>query len=391
MTETIPLSAPDLRGREAEYLAACVRDNWVSSAGPFVANMEARVAEIAGTRHAVAIVNGTAALHLALVVAGVRPGDFVILPDWSFAATANAVYHAGATPIFADITAESWTLDPALVADTLERFDQGRIAAVIAVDALGHPADMDPLVETCARHGVTLVEDAAGAIGAAYRGRAAGSLGDLGVFSFNGNKAVTAGGGGMIVTNDAALARQARHLSTQARPGPAYEHDAIGFNYRMTNLNAAVGLAQLERLREMVAAKRCIAAAYDAALAGRPDLAPMPRAPWAESSCWLYSVLCESAADADDLNAHMVAKGIETRTFWHSLSAQEPYRAAPKRLSGVAGRISRRVVSLPSGSGLRADQVARVATDLARWPGGWPMSGNVVAPGAPNDHAKKKA
>jgi len=387
VNEPIPLSAPDLRGREAEYLAACVRDNWVSSAGPFVETMEARAAEVAGTRHAVAVVNGTVALHLALVVADVQPGDFVIVPDWSFAATANAVYHAGATPIFIDVSAESWTLDPALVADTLATFEDGRIAAAIAVDALGHPADMDPLRETCVQHGVALVEDAAGAIGSAYKGRPAGGLGDVGIFSFNGNKTVTAGGGGMVLTNDGALARRARHLSTQARPGAAYEHDAVGFNYRMTNLNAAVGLAQLERLPDMLAAKRKIADAYDAALAGRNDLVPMPRADWADSSCWLYSVLCSSAAEAEALVDDLASAGIQSRTFWHSLSAQSPYRAAPTRLTGVAAQISGRVVSVPSGSGLNADQIERVAAALRSWTGGQRPG----ADGARRSYATEKA
>jgi dTDP-4-amino-4,6-dideoxygalactose transaminase len=367
ISETVPLSAPDLRGREAEYLQTCVRDNWVSSAGPFVVQMEKRLAEITGQRHAVATVTGTAALHLALIVAGVRPGDYVIVPDWTFAATANAVFHAGGSPILVDITPESWTLDPELVSRTIADFKDGRIAAVVAVDALGHPADMDALAEVCAGAGVPLVEDAAGAVGARYRGRPAGGLGDIGVFSFNGNKTVTAGGGGMIVTDDGTMARAARHLSTQARPSGSYEHDQVGYNYRMTNLNAAVGLAQIERLGDLVAAKRAIAARYDDALAGRADLVPMPRADWAESNCWLYSVLCENRQAADSLVVHLAEHGIQARDFWHGLSTQAPYRAAPHRLAGVSGDISGRVVSLPSSSGMTAEQMSRVLRALRAW------------------------
>lgn len=369
MSLRIPLSVPDLRGREAEYLARCVADNWVSSAGPYVTELEARMAALPGRAHAVATVNGTAALHLALTAAGVGAGDLVALPDWTFAATANAVIHAGAVPLLLDITRESWTLDPALLARALE--DHGaRIKAVVPVHALGHAADMDAILEVARAAAVPVIEDAAGAIGAAYKGRPAGAFGHAAIFSFNGNKTVTAGGGGMIVTDDLALAERARHLSTQARAGRDYVHDAAGFNYRMTNLNAAVGLAQLERLAEMVGAKRAIAGRYDAALAGREDLKPMPRAAWAEHGCWLYSCLAASAADARALIAHLEARDIEARAFWTRLSAQAPYREAPTLLVGVATEISGRVVSLPSSSGLAEADQARVIEALAAWRGG---------------------
>ena len=237
----IPLSVPDLRGNEAAYLARCVADNWVSSAGPFVVEMEARLARLTGRAHGVAMVNGTAALHLALVAAGVGAGDRVIVPDWTFGASANAVFHAAAEPCFVDVTTESWTLDATLVAKALAD-PAARIRAVIAVHALGHPADLDPLRELCDDARIPLIEDAAGALGARYKDQPAGGIGDFGVFSFNGNKTVTAGGG-MVVTDDGAAADRLRHLSTQAREAPAYRHDAVAFNYRMTNLNAAVGMA----------------------------------------------------------------------------------------------------------------------------------------------------
>ena len=367
----IPLSVPDLRGNERAYLERCVADNWVSSAGPFVAEFEERMAALAGRAHGIAAVNGTAALHLALLAAGVRPGDRVIVPDWTFAATANAVYHAGAEPLFVDVTRETWTLDPALVEEALSgRAAGGRaVTAIVAVHALGHPADMDPISEIARRHGVPLIEDAAGAIGARHRGRPAGGLGDSAMFSFNGNKTVTAGGGGMVVTENADWAKRMRHLSTQARAARDYQHDEIGFNYRMTNVNAAIGLAQLERLDEMLVAKRRIAAAYDAALAGRGDLLPMPRADWAESGCWLYSVLTGSRGDAGALVEAMAAHGIEARTFWSSLSSQTPYDAAERKLAGVSEGLSGRVVSLPSSSNLSDAALARVLGALASWRG----------------------
>lgn len=363
---SIPLSVPDLRGNEAAYLTQCVVDNWVSSAGPFVAELERRMAVLAGRAHGAATVNGTSGLHLALIASGVKSGDRVVVPDWTFAATANAVCHAGAVPFFLDVTRESWTLDPGLVVEALEDAE-GRVGAVVAVHALGHPADMDALGEVCAGAGVPLIEDAAGAIGARYKGRPAGGLGDLAVFSFNGNKTVTAGGGGAVVTDNGEWAALIRHLSTQARPGADYLHDAVGYNYRMTNLNAAVGLAQLERLDEMLAAKRRIAAAYDSALAARDDLLAMPRASWAESGCWLYSVLCASVSAADALVAHLNGRGIEARVFWRALSSQPPYVDWPRRLNGVAAELSGRVVSLPCSSGLTAAQQARVVDALSAW------------------------
>ncbi len=362
----VPLAVPDLGGREAEYLARCVADNWVSSAGPFVTEMERRMAALAGRAHAVATVNGTAALHLALVVAGVRPGDLVIVPDWTFAATANAVFHAGAEPWFLDVAPQSWTLDPALVAEALERAPR-RVGAVVAVHALGHPADMDPLAAVCARAGVPVVEDAAGAIGASYRDRPVGSLADIAIFSFNGNKTVTTGGGGMIVTGNETWATRARSLSTQARAGADYSHDAVAWNYRMPNINAAVGLAQLERLAEMVAAKRTIAARYDEALADRDDLRPMPRMPWADSNCWMYAVACAGPEAARSLVAHLRARAVEARPFWRSLSGQRPYSGAPTRLLGVSAGLSGRVVSLPCSSGLAPETQARVIAALKAW------------------------
>lgn len=367
MTDRIPLAVPDLRGNESAYLTRCVQDNWVSSAGPFVTECEKQVAALAGRAHAVASVNGTTALQLSMTAAGVKRGDYVVVPDWTFAATANAAHHAGATPVFADVTEESWSLDPAVL-EAILRDPPGRIGAVVVVHALGHPADVDPLLGLCKQAGVPLIEDAAGAIGARYKGRPVGGLGDLAIFSFNGNKTVTAGGGGMVVTNDETQARHLRALSAQARSGAEYRYDAIGFNYRMTNLNAGVLLAQIERLEEMVAAKKRIAAAYDQAIAGRNDLQPMPRASWGESACWLYSVRCRGEADARSLVQHMAEHNIEARVFWRTLSDQAPYAHAPRHLTGVAATLSGTVVSLPCSSSLTDAQQARVIAALAKWP-----------------------
>lgn len=362
----IPLAVPDLGPAEAAALARCVRDNWVSSAGPDVTAFEAQVAKLAGRAHGVAVVNGTAAIYLALRVAGVGRGDRVLVPDFTFAATANAVLHAGAVPVFVDVTEESWTLDPALLAKAIARH---RPKAAVPVHALSHPADMDAITPVCRDAGMAVVEDAAGAIGARYRGRVVGSLGNSAIFSFNGNKTVTCGGGGMIVLDDEGEAQQARALSTQARSGEAYRYHDAGFNFRLPNLNAALGLAQLTRLDELLAAKKSIAAHYDAALSRRDDLVPMPRCEWAESAYWLYSVRCAGRADAAALVKYLDAAGIDARVFWEALSDQAPYADAPRELTGVAAGLSGAVVSLPCSTSLTAAEQATVIETLAKWRG----------------------
>ena len=360
----IPLSIPDLRGREAEYLAACVKDNWVSSAGPFVTTFEQRTAELASRKAAVATVNGTAALHLALIGAGVQKGDYVVVPDWTFAATANAVYHAGAIPIFVDVTWENWTLDSDQLVRAFEFEQNAKISAVIAVDTLGYTADMDELAKICRDKGVALIEDAAGAIGATYKGQSAGSFGDFSVFSFNGNKTVTAGGGGMVLTNDHEKAAFLSHLSKQARAGEDYEHDAIGFNYRMTNVNAAIGLAQLERLPEMLQRRRDISRAYNEALRGSNLMISPPSPSWASPSGWLYSLRCANTDIASAMVERFRAEKIEVRKFWRSLSDQPIYGEAPAFLSGVSRSLSGSVVSLPSSSSLTPAELERVISEL---------------------------
>jgi perosamine synthetase len=365
MSSRIPLSIPDLRGRETEFLARCVRENWVSSAGPDVGEFERRIAERANRRHAVATVNGTAALHLALLASGVKPGDRVIVPDWTFAATANAVAHAGATPVFVDVRDEDWALDPALLSEALDRF--APVRAVIAVDPLGHSADIDALEEICVARGVPLIEDAAGAIGARYHDRPCGKGGLAATFSFNGNKTMTAGGGGMVVTDDSEFARLVRHLSTQARLGGDYVHDAVGYNYRMTNLNAALGLAQLERLDEMVAARRAIAARYDAAFAKMTAVSPMPRPAHSDSTGWLYSIQLESERAARDLVRRLGEAEIEARVFWNALSKQAPWVDSPRRLCGISEGLSGTVVSLPSSSSLTETEQERVVAVIRDW------------------------
>lgn len=365
MQNRIPLSVPDLRGREAEYLVRCVRDNWVSSAGPDVTAFEDGIAARAARRFAVATVNGTAALHLALIAVGVQPGDRVIVPDWTFAATANAVAHAGAVPVFVDVREEDWALDPELLDEALKQY--APVRAVLVVDPLGHAADLTAIETICSAHGVPVVEDAAGAIGAFHHTRPCGSGGLASTFSFNGNKLITAGGGGMVVTDDEEIAKKVRHLSTQARLNADYVHDAVGYNYRMTNLNAALGLAQLERLDEMIAARRANAARYDDAFANTPRLNPMPRPEHSTSTGWLYSLRLGTASAASDLVSWLDKAEIDARVFWKALTNQSPWRGAPRIVRGVSESLSGTVVSIPSSSSLNSAQQERVILALTDW------------------------
>jgi dTDP-4-amino-4,6-dideoxygalactose transaminase len=371
----IPLSEPCLDGNVRAYLDECLATNFVSSVGPFVTRFEETFAAYVGSRHAVACASGTAALHVAMRLLGIGPGDEVVVPTLTFVASANPVVYERATPLLVDAETATWNMDPALVIAELER--RARLglrqpSAVEAVHILGHPADLAPLVEACARFGVPLIEDAAEALGARYlqgplAGRHVGTVGRIGCFSFNGNKIITTGGGGMIVTDDEALARRAKHLTTQARlPGAEYRHDEVGYNYRLTNLAAALGVAQLERLPAFLAAKQEIAARYDRALAGRPGIAAPPRAPWARPSWWLYTATVDPAIHGRDRESLRVAlgdRGIEARPIWTPLHLMPMFANAPRLGGAVAERLHAQGLSLPSSVALTAADQKRV-TDL---------------------------
>jgi perosamine synthetase len=371
----IPLAVPNVSGREAAYLQECIDSTFVSSVGPFVERFESLVAEAAGSAGAVAVSSGTTGLHLALHTLGVRAGDLVALPSLTFIASANAVAHCGATPWLFDVDDGSWTIDVEQLADTfrrdLEPGDEGpihqptgrRVAAIVPVHALGHPADMDAIIGLAGAYDVPVVADAAAALGALYRGRAIGGTGaEASVFSFNGNKTVTAGGGGAIVSDDEDFLRRARHLSTTARVGPGYDHDAIGFNYRMTNLQAAVGCAQMERLDEFVAVKRRCQAAYADAVAGIGGAVAFPRAAWAESACWFAGFWLPDWEPhrVEALRAQLRADGIDARPFWTPMYHQRPYAHAPAEPQTVTDGLWSRVVTLPCSTGITDGELGRV-------------------------------
>jgi len=369
------LSPPDVGEEERRFLLDAFDSNWIAPVGPHVDGFEHDMAQRIDVPAALALSSGTAALHLGLLLLGVGPGDDVLVPTQTFVATANVVTYVGARPVLVDSHPATWTIDPALVADELEnRSRQGRLpAAVITVDLYGQCADYEPILAACARYDVPVLEDAAEALGASYGGRAAGSFGAAAVFSFNGNKIITTSGGGMLVSHDEALIERARYLSTQARePVVHYEHVAIGFNYRMSNLLAALGRGQLRGLDERMARRRVIHERYRAALAGTAGLEFMPRAPYGEPNFWLTCVLVDPdryGASHDDIRQALEALDIEARPTWKPLHLQPVYADAPTVGGAVAASIYDRGLCLPSGSRLSVadqDRICDTITTLAR-------------------------
>ncbi|MCH8111134.1 MAG: aminotransferase class I/II-fold pyridoxal phosphate-dependent enzyme [Proteobacteria bacterium] len=377
----IPLAEPDLSGKEAAYLSECVASGYVSSVGPFVERFEGAIARATGARHAVATSSGTAGLHVALDAVGVGRDDLVIIPSYTFVATAAAVAYCGAVPWLFDISEGSWTLDPHQLSTHLNRdteFVRGalvhiasgrRIGAIMPVYTLGLPANMEAIVEVAGKYGLPVVADAAAALGARFRGHPLASSGaTLTVISFNGNKTVTAGGGGAVVGNDATLMDLVRHLSATARRGEGYDHDRVGYNYRLTNLQAAVGCAQLERLDALLERKRQIRARYVDGLGDVAAISPSPSPDWAQSSCWLsvFALLGGGRDDAASLRQSMNAAGIEARPFWKPMHLQAPYREAPRTALPVSESIWQRVLPLPSSPQLTPREQSRVIDAVRR-------------------------
>ncbi|MBN9612236.1 MAG: DegT/DnrJ/EryC1/StrS family aminotransferase [Actinobacteria bacterium] len=362
----IPLSVPNIGALESAAVAEAMESTFVSSVGPAVDRFEEDFARAVGSAYAVACSSGTAALHVALRIVGVGQGDEVLCSDFTFAGSANPIAYLNAVPVFVDSDMRTWNLDPALVIDELHRraaAGERQPAAIEAVHVLGQPAELAELLRVAEQYGVPVIEDAAESLGAgwsagALAGRETGSVGRIGCFSFNGNKIATTGGGGMIVTDDEELARRAKHLTTQAKvPDVGYLHDEVGYNYRLTNLAAAMGNAQLSRLPEFVASKHAIAARYDDGLAGLPVTLP-PRLPGLESSYWLYSILTGDLGERDRLLEHLDAQGIGARALWRPLHAQPAFAGARVLGSGAVGEaLFERGVSLPSSTDLgEADQ-----------------------------------
>ena len=360
----IPVAAPVFAGREKEYVADCMESGWISSAGKYVEMFEAEFAKYCGVRHAISCCNGTAALHLALAAHGVGPGDEVIVPTLTFVATANAVTYCGARPVFVDSEPATWNLDPALV----EAKVTPRTKGIVAVHLYGHPAAMDELRGVARRRGLFLIEDAAEAHGALHRGRPAGSLGDAAAFSFYGNKIIATGEGGMVTTDDDALAARVRLLRGQGMdPERRYWFTAVGYNYRMMNLPAAIGLAQLERAGWHGGRRREVADAYLRLLRGVACLHWQDESEWARHAYWMFTVVLgdESPVGRDALMARLHGRGVETRPVFYPVHLLPPYRAAAGGEEfPVAERLARRGLSLPTWAGLSPDDVSYVCESL---------------------------
>ncbi len=364
------LSPPDVGDTERQLLLDAFDSNWIAPLGPHVDAFEQEFAATLGVPDAVALASGTAALHLALLLLGVADGDDVLLPTLTFVAAANAVRYVGANPVFVDSEPSTWNIDPALVAEELDaRAASGRLpAALVGVDLYGQCASWGPLADVCAAHGVPMVDDAAEALGATYRGGPAGTFGAAGAFSFNGNKVITTSGGGMLVSEDADFVARARHLATQARePAPHYEHSVVGFNYRMSNLLAALGRGQLRHLDEKVARRRAIKRRYRERLDGTPGIGFMPDAPDSEPTNWLTVVTVdelEFGASPTAIREHLEALDIEARPAWKPMHLQPVFSGSPVRGGRVAEEIFRTGLCLPSGSAMSDDDVDRVVDGI---------------------------
>ncbi|WP_412070420.1 DegT/DnrJ/EryC1/StrS family aminotransferase [Rubrivirga sp. IMCC43871] len=364
------LSPPHIGTDELAFVTEAFATNWVAPVGPHVDAFEAEFAAYVGAEHAVALSSGTAALHLALRDLGIGPGDEVAVSDLTFCASVNPILYEGATPVFVDSEPHSWNLDPSLVEDLFrDRAASGRqIKALVAVHLYGQTADLDVLAELCERYGVTLIEDAAEALGASYRGRSPGIDGRAGIFSFNGNKIITTSGGGMLVTDRAETAAHVKKMATQARDAaPHYEHSEIGFNYRLSNLLAGVGRGQLRVLDDRVAARRAVFAAYRDALGDLPGVAFMPEADWGVHTRWLTCLTIEPAVAAgtrEEVRRALEADDIEARPVWKPMHAQPVYAGYPAVGGAVADRLFADGLCLPSGSAMSAEDVDRVVAGV---------------------------
>lgn len=369
------LSPPHMSGEEQKYVHEAFATNWIAPLGPHVDAFEKEFCAAVGTSHAVALSSGTAGLHLALQLLGVQAGDEVLVSTLTFAASVNPIVYLGATPVFIDAERMSWNMDPGLFAVELERRARaGRLPkAVVVVHLYGQSADLDPILEACNRYEIPVVEDAAEALGATYKGRSPGTFGRAGIYSFNGNKIITTSGGGMLVSEDAALVAHARKLATQARdPAPHYQHSEIGYNYRLSNVLAGIGRGQLKVLEERVQARRRNYEFYARALSDLPGLEFQPEAPWGRHTRWLTCITIDPAefgADREQVRLALEAENIESRPVWKPMHLQPVFAPYPVVGGAVAEDLFDRGLCLPSGSSLTEEDLERVVTVIRRCAG----------------------
>lgn len=371
----IHLSSPDVGPLEEEFVVDAIRSGWVAPLGPHVDAFEAEVSERVGVEHAVALSSGTAALHLALVSWGVGAGDVIPTSTMTFVATANAITYTGATPVFVDADPVSGNIDVALLDRAIGdlEVEGASVPAIVPVDIFGKCADYTALGAMAHRHGVKVLSDAAESLGANHAGMPAGSFGDAAVLSFNGNKVMTTSGGGMLLTNDHALAEHVRFLSTQARePEAHYEHQEVGYNYRMSNVLAALGRAQLRRLDEMIAKRREHRETYAELFAAVDGVTILGREGDDADNCWLTAILVDEEITGwttRELTEALAVNEIESRPLWKPMHLQPVYADRPKVVNGSSEELFAAGLALPSGSALTADEVARVTTTIEKFLG----------------------
>ncbi|MCS1383980.1 LegC family aminotransferase [Lysinibacillus sphaericus] len=360
--EFVPLHEPTFNDKEVEYVTDCVKTGWVSSVGAYVNRFEEDLAKFVGVKRAVAVVNGTAALHIALKVAGVKAEDEVLMPSLTFIATANAVSYLGAVPHFIDVSINTLGVDADKLKIYLEQIGKlqnnqlynretgRRISALVPMHTFGHAADIEGLLKVCDMYNVTLVEDAAESLGTYYKGKHTGSFGKVSALSFNGNKIMTTGGGGAIVTDDDALADYAKHLTTTAKIPHrwAYEHDEIGFNYRMPNINAALGCAQLEKLPLFIQQKRELTKHYEQWLAGIEGVQLFKEPANTNSNYWLQTILLDEQFNRDEVLDFLNEQGVMSRPIWNPMHHLAIYQNCPKSDLSVTDQLNRSVVNIPS-------------------------------------------
>ena len=378
---SIPLCVPQIQGNEWKYVKECLDTGWVSSVGSYVDQFECSLARRLRARNAVATSCGTAALHIALLVSGVAPDDEVLVSDLTFIAPANAIRYAGAWPVFIDVEPDYWQMDPERVGDFLEhrcvwrdgslfnRVTGRRIRAIVPVHILGHPVCIKPILELARKYDLRVIEDATESLGAQCDGHDVGHLGDISCFSFNGNKLITTGGGGMIVTDNDDWAARARYLTTQAKDDPLeYVHREVGYNYRLTNIQAALGVAQMEVLDSYIESKRSIAATYENAFQSFAGIYPMREAPWARSVYWMYTIAVREREYGIDSRALMRAfssAGVQTRPLWQPLHLSPAHAGAQTVGGQVAEQLWHSALSLPCSVGLTSSEQLRVINQVA--------------------------
>ena len=360
----IPVSRPALIGREKEYVLECLDSVWISSNGKYIELFEKKFAEYLGTKHAITCSNGTVALHLALLALGIGAGDEVIVPSLTYVATANAVKYTGATPVFAESEPDTWNMDPGKI----EPIITPRTKAIVAVPLYGHPCDMDPIIKITRANRLYLIEDAAEAVGAKYRGRLCGSIADISTFSFYGNKTITTGEGGMVVTNDNYVAEKVKLFKGQGMDiRKRYWFVEVGYNYRMTNIQAAIGLAQLENVEKLVAKRRQIADWYNSSLKDNNKITLPAEKDYATHSYWMYSILIEDTfgKSRDEVMDYLTTKGVETRPFFYPMHVMPVYKQDNAPQLTLAEDIARKGTSLPTFFELTKEDIIYISSLLS--------------------------